>query len=259
MDFSLVDYLRLHEALGVFSENKPENNTLPQSLEFFLKSFDKGSKPFRRILMDTDIDKVKMSSVITVKTFFTLTDIEIPDEKVLKFLWADWNCGFYSNRCRDFLYKFRNNILGINARVCKFVNTVNAECTLCCINKEPLPVNAESFVHLFFHCPTADRYRAGIENKFFPELANAPENVRKKFWFIGKVPDNAEFNPFVSALVNVVNHAIWEMKLKKDLVPVSTFLEDFSYAAYKLNGNKYLRESKEKSNLLVCRHEFRPP
>jgi hypothetical protein len=75
MDFSLVDYLRLHEALGVFSENKPENNTLPQSLEFFLKSFDKGSKPFRRILMNTDIDKVKMSSVNTVKTFFTLTDI----------------------------------------------------------------------------------------------------------------------------------------------------------------------------------------
>ena len=85
------------------------------------------------------------------------------------------------------------------------------------------------------------------------------ETVRKNFWFIGKLPDNAGFNPFVSALVNVVNHAIWEMKLKKDLVPVSTFLEDFSYAACKLTGNKYLREANEKSNLLVCRHEFRPP
>jgi hypothetical protein len=100
--------------------------------------------------MDSDISKVKISSVNTVQTFFTLIDIKLPDEKALKFLWADWNCGFYRNRCRDFLYKFRNNILGINARVCKFVNTVNAECTLCCINKEPLPVNAESFVHLFF-------------------------------------------------------------------------------------------------------------
>jgi hypothetical protein len=259
LDFSLAEYLRIHEALGVFSENKPDNDILPQSLEFFLKSFEKGSKPFRRILMNADIDKVKMRNVNTVKTFFTLTDIQIPEEKVLKFLWADWNCGFYTNRCREFLYKFRNNILGINARVCKFVNTVDAECTLCCINKEPLPVIAESFVHLFFYCPAADRYRTGIENKYFPEIANAAEDIRKNFWFIGKTPGNAEFNPFVSALVNVVNHAIWELKLKKDLVPVSTFLEDFSYAAYKLSGNKFLRESRDKSNLLVCRHEFRPP
>jgi hypothetical protein len=143
--------------------------------------------------------------------------------------------------------------------VCKFVNTVDAECTFCCLAKEPRPVNSETFSHLFFHCPTSDKYRKAAEEKFFPEIFNAGSDVRRSFWFTGKVPEIREYNPFVSATVNVLNHAIWELKLKKELVPVSIFIEDFIYTASKLTGNKYLRESKAKSNLLVCRHEFRPP
>ncbi|MFN9939479.1 MAG: hypothetical protein ACK56I_08385, partial [bacterium] len=161
-------------------------------------------------------------------------------ECILKILLGDWNCGFYSNRCREFLYKFRNNTLGLNARVCKFVNTVDAECTFCCLANEPRPVNSETFSHLFFHCPTSDKYRKAAEEKFFPEISNAGSDVRRSFWFTGKVPEIREYNPFVSATVNVLNHAIWELKLKKELVPVSIFIEDFIYTASKLTGNKYL-------------------
>ncbi len=90
-------------------------------------------------------------------------------------------------------------------------------------------------------------YRKAAEEKFFPEIANADNNVRRNFWFTGKVPEIREYNPFVSATVNVLNHAIWELKLKKELVPISIFIEDFIYTASKLTGNKYLRESKATS------------
>jgi hypothetical protein len=259
LDFNLADYLRIHEALRFYAENKDDSAVPAQSLEFFMKSFEKGSKPFRRILQNAEIEKVRLSNVNTVKTFFSLIDSNIPEEGILKILLGDWNSGFYSNRCREFLYKFRNNTLGLNARVCKFVNTVDAECTFCCLANEPRPVNSETFSHLFFLCPTSDKYRKAAEEKFFPEIFNAGSDVRRSFWFTGKVPEIREYNPFVSATVNVLNHAIWELKLKKELVPVSIFIEDFIYTASKLTGNKYLRESKAKSNLLVCRHEFRPP
>ncbi len=51
-----------------------------------MKSFEKGSKPFRRILQFADTEKVKLSNVNTVKTFFTLIETEIPDENILKIL-----------------------------------------------------------------------------------------------------------------------------------------------------------------------------
>jgi len=178
LDFTLADYLRIHEALRFYSDTKNDSAVPAQSLEFLMKSFEKGSKPFRRILQFADIEKLKLNNVNTVKTFFSLIEIDPLVECFLKILLGDWNCGFYSNRCREFLYKFRNNTLGLNARVCKFVNTVDAECTFCCLAKEPRPVNSETFSHLFFNCPTSDRYRKAAEEKFFPEIFNAESDVR---------------------------------------------------------------------------------
>jgi hypothetical protein len=67
------------------------------------------------------------------------------------------------------------------------------------------------------------------------------------------------FNPFISAIVNVVNHLIWEMKLRKELQPVSVFYEDVKYAVHKLLKVKYLREAKQNDIFFVCRHTFDPP
>ncbi len=218
---------------------------------FFLKSFEKGSKPFRRPLQYNEINRSTVSNISTVKTFFNLINTDPPEEKILKFLWSDWNCGFLSNRCREFLYKFRNNILGLNSRVCKFVVTVQAECTFCCLNKEPFPIIAESFIHLFFNCHVSDKYKKKVESALFPEIVNNTDIVRREFWFLGKMPGPRNYNPFISAMVNVVNHLVWEMKLRKELQPLSVFYEDVKFAAYKLLKCKYLREAKQ-SDIFLC-------
>jgi hypothetical protein len=49
LNLSLVTYMRLHEALAFYSRQYDNNEGPSQSLQFFIKTFDKGSKPFRRI------------------------------------------------------------------------------------------------------------------------------------------------------------------------------------------------------------------
>jgi hypothetical protein len=143
--------MRLHEALEFFVASRRENETLPtQSLDFFLRSFEKGSKPFRKILSFRSKKSLKISTLNTVKTFTDLVGTGTPNNDVLHACWGEWQKSFYGNRCREFLYKFRNNILGTNHRVSHFVNNYPAECRICVVNKEPFPIQAETFTHVFF-------------------------------------------------------------------------------------------------------------
>jgi hypothetical protein len=100
-------------------------------------------------------------------------------------------------------------------------------------------------VHLFFNCHVSDKYRLKLEAALFPEIANNTEVVRREFWFLGKMPGPRNYNPFISAFVNIINHLIWELKLRKELQPLSVFYEDVKFAAYKLLKCKYIREAKQ--------------
>jgi hypothetical protein len=181
LNFTLVTYMRLHEALQFAVKFRNEVPSTVQSLDFFLKSFDKGSKPFRKILHRKDVKKWKIANLNTVNTFLSLINIKKPSDGILKSCWGEWNITFFSNRSREFLIKFRNNILGLNSRVCKFVPGIESECSLCVCNKEPLPIQSETFIHLFFECSHSDRYRTLTESRLFPELRHAGEIDRKKF------------------------------------------------------------------------------
>jgi hypothetical protein len=261
LDINLVTYMRLHEALQFAVDSRRNEEALPsQSLDFFLKSFEKGSKPFRRILRYKENSKLKICNLNTVKTFFELVSLPKPEDDILRFCWGEWQKNFYGNRCKEFLYKFRNNILGINQRVNKFVHDVDAECSLCTVNKEPRPIQVESFIHVFFECTYTTPYRVRIIETFFPELRGADEITLKRFWFTGIVPGMRRNNLFVSCIVNAVNYYIWNLKLKKSVNPLSIFIKDISDTVYKcLKMSKKLLEAKLSSNLIVCRHTFDPP
>jgi hypothetical protein len=127
------------------------------------------------------------------------------------------------------------------------------------MNKEPFPINTESFVHLFFSCHVSDKYWKKIKDCLFPEIVNGTDIIRREFWFLGKMPGARNYNPFISALVNIVNHLLWEMKLRKELQPLSIFFEDEKFAAYKILKCKYIREAKQNDIFFVCRHTFDPP
>jgi hypothetical protein len=163
INFMLVTYMRLHEALEFAANKKANEDGNTQSLEFFLKSFDRGSRPYRKILQLTEIARWKIENLNTFKTFIKVCGLEKPSKKTIQLNWGEWNRNYFQNRCREFLYKFRNNILGLNLRVSKFVQGVDAECSLCSVSSNQRPIQAESFVHVFFDCPVSDKYRAEIE------------------------------------------------------------------------------------------------
>jgi hypothetical protein len=137
LDFNLATYMRIHEALQFTKDSRREGDRKPaQSFEFFLKSFDKGSKPYRRILRFKENSKLKISTINTVKSFFEIVGLQMVNDDILHICWGEWQRNYYGNRCKEFIYKFRNNILGINQRVCKFVPDVGAECDICRVSKE---------------------------------------------------------------------------------------------------------------------------
>jgi hypothetical protein len=245
--------MRLHEALqfAVLKLGNDEASTV-QSLDFFLKSFDKGSKPFRKILQREIVKKWKIANLNTVNTFMSLINMDKPSDGILKSCWGEWNITFFSNRCREFLFQFRNNILGLNSMVCKFVPGIESECSLCVCNKEPLPIQSETFVHLFFDCSHSDRYRKLIESRFFPELRQAGNNDRKKLWFLSLLRGMEKNNTFISAIVSLIHYHTWEGKLRKE---GSIFFENIDGEVKKmLKMSKVMRIERSKTNFFVCRH-----
>ena len=98
------------------------------------------------------------------------------------------------------------------------------------------------------------------ETSFFPELRNAADPVRRKFWFTGQLPNPEAGNLFVSAVVNFTNFSIWECKLNKQNLAISLFQENLTDSLKKaLKMSRNLREVCNNSRLFVCRHFSYPP
>jgi hypothetical protein len=260
VQFSLVTYMRLHEALQYYKNTRRNDNKAPsQSIEFFLKTFVKGSRPFRKILQNSHDTGNELESMNTVTTFFAIIGLEKVEYSILRKIWGTWNFSCFGNKCREFLFKYFNNCLGINARVCKFVRGYEAECSFCIMGREPAPQNAETFAHLFFECPHSGKYRNVLESDFFPEVRNCPVIERKRFWFLGLIPsgDGFEYNSFVSAALLYGNFLIWQLKLSKVLDPVGVFKENFIFGVTNmLKRSKVLRDAKDEANYFICRRRF---
>jgi uncharacterized membrane protein YgcG len=158
-------------------------------MEQFFTGFKKGSKQIRKVITK-DRKVKKVTQLQTVKTFFRLVGIPVPTEMVVGAIIKVWSYGFLTNRCREFTFKFYNNILGTNARVANFNAGTNPACTFCTLEKVQDPPD-ESFIHLFWDCPQTDKLRKKLENEWFPEVAGASNIEKKEFWLCGKLPGGA--------------------------------------------------------------------
>ena len=81
-------------------------------------------------------------------------------------LLSSWNNTMLNNKIRTFLFKFYNNILGLNSRVAKFNNDTDPSCTFCTANIL-FPEEKESFSHLFYYCPTTNKLLSTFLERFF--------------------------------------------------------------------------------------------
>jgi hypothetical protein len=218
-------------------------------LNDFLVRFKKGSKPFRKVLDKMEADKIRGRQNKRVKTFFELVSVEKPEQQYVEKLLAQWALPFYNVGFREFILKFRFNILGINTRVAHFNNNVSRACTICTLARRgavggldpgPLPVPApirlvpvpiparprnpqiipqlhanvhdETFVHLFFDCKFTKDVLKKFNEKFF--MIDFDSHF-KKFIFTGIIPGITKPNSFLMTMASAITYYIWQCKLQK--------------------------------------------
>ncbi len=94
-----------------------------------------------------------------------------------------WCGSGFSNRYRTFAFKFFNNILGIKVRTSHFGVNATRYCFFC--TKEQNFNTDESFLHLFFECPTVHRWHEAFLDEFIKPGGITGINDKKKFLFTG--------------------------------------------------------------------------
>jgi hypothetical protein len=191
------------------------NIQYPTTSEFVTR-FKKGSKNFRNIFNKAEFGKVVSSKNKKIKTFFQLVNLEILPEPDLEKFQSEWAKGFYPMKVRDFVYKFRNNILGINTRVSHFANNVSRRCTFCVLANERNILD-ETFSHLFYECSHTNKTIKSFLQKYMSDYGPLTDTDLRKFLFTGiNAVSNKIDNVFISALSVTICFFIWECKLQKN-------------------------------------------
>ncbi len=162
-----------------------------------------------------------------------------------------WNRSGFTNRQKTFLFKFYNNILGLNVRTSHFVPNGTRNCFFC--SKNPVPQqNDKTFLHLFHTCETTKNWQTTFIDRCLPEMpALAPQDL-KSLWFLGYTPDLFSITVFFSIMT--FQYCIWESKLKKKIPSFNSIFTQFidlikQTAAF----NSDFRDDISKNNYTLCR------
>jgi hypothetical protein len=135
-------------------------------------------------------------------------------------------------------------------RVSHFVNNFSRGCAFCTLNNVN-PVPDESFPHLFYNCPTSSNIQQRILRKYFSSISNGNEAAKKAFLF--GCTDNGRYNLFVNLAVFSLQYLIWQMKLKKEILPYTIFELNW----LKLIDIGYKQSTKIRESLLLVNYDIR--
>jgi hypothetical protein len=139
----------------------------------------KGSKKFRKYL-DCSRNSNDLVNLRSVRTFYNLVDLPVPEEKLLKNVLIAWNKFTMGNNFREFVFKTRYNLLPLNNRVNAYNDNADPRCSFCRIT-DPQTQVRESFVHIFLECPITNLLlRDALE--FFFELVLTNDEFRTFYW-----------------------------------------------------------------------------
>jgi zinc-binding in reverse transcriptase len=179
---SLVSYMRLGQYSRCWDKktlNKPGTGTLCKSINEFITEFKKGSKPFRTVLNSIVAPKMEKHAETAYRRYIECCGLAGPDGTDKKgHVLSWWRRHFMPNRMRDFLYKMVSNTLNVNARLANYAAHADASCTFCKMNGF-LPVERETFAHLFYQCPVVSELHVKVAENYWPELNFANDNEKK--------------------------------------------------------------------------------
>jgi hypothetical protein len=241
------------DSLNIVRRNRVTTNQKSLPLDKFITGFKKGSKPFRKVLAFNREKKLTCGKKTQVKTFFRLTGITLIPEPELEQLSSLWSLNCLPNKLREFIYKFNNNVLGLNTRVSHFNNAIARGCTFCSKNAI-IPVPDEDFIHLFFTCRTTNQILENFCNIVISDLQLNNDQMKKKFFFVGINPlTNKLDNLFLQVLSKVIMYSIWECKLSKQIPSLMKIQNDCFFIIENIRISSSVIREHMSINLQLCR------
>jgi hypothetical protein len=140
------------KAISLYKKQDPLLDSKRETLLTFIQKQKKGSKKIRKILSTETENQSRPGTLRIVESFARITENTVPAEIVLNHTLSVWNLYCFTNDFREFLFKQRNNLLGVGARVAHFDDEVDERCTFCRILYPPTRTR-EDFIRLFRTCP----------------------------------------------------------------------------------------------------------
>jgi hypothetical protein len=207
--------------------NKPVSNGKNVCIVEAVYSKKGGSKKFRRYFTDPSKNK-EVTDLQTVKTFYNLVGLQVPDSDVCGVLNSIWNYHHLPNNVRYFAFQFVNNSLPTGNRLmARYRNNperaIDGLCTFCRIQADLDPAR-ESFVHVFYMCPHLQNCLSGYFDKYYAE--NLDDVSKRKILFTGTADGDWSRDTEINSLLNMIFCCgIWYCKLGKK-VPSFTTIEE---------------------------------
>jgi hypothetical protein len=256
IDLSVSAYATLGRAVNHFVNRLTVNNLNDGSSVSIREELGikKPGPKIRKLLTKRRKKPFDLEKQTTCKTFFNITGITYVGNDDFSKIVAVWTWAGFSNRQKSFLFKFYNNLLGLNTRTSHFGANVSRVCFFCS-KKNPMENNDETFIHLFFSCTTTRNWQVQFLTRCFPEFGILSESDQKKLWFLGIKSDT--LNPFIIGAILSFQFCIWEHKLRKNVPSFHTIFTEFlNMFTATCKHNSEIRESGSVINYELCRTIF---
>jgi hypothetical protein len=218
----------------------------------FVRRFKKGSKPFRKMFEKYSVATNLAKLPRRTKTYFNLVGLPVPVPEDLKYFNSLWMISTLPISIREFFFKFKNNMLGLNVRVAHFNNEIAQACTFCTISNIAV-IPDETFVHLFFDCPITK----AIVKDFCANYLNIDrdnEGAMKNFLFTGTIAGLKTQNFFLSTVSIVFNYEIWRAKLRKKIPILNSLLNNLIFTVENIRQVCNNIRHDMQLNLPLCRN-----
>ena len=191
----------------------------------FCNRFKKGSKPFRRVLMDPLRDEIPRNINTFAENSQTIINLDMSRR-----LNGLWGFNYFSNDLRTFLFKMHNNSLGLNSRVAHFIQDHSPICTFCRIERRGDAPN-EDTLHLFYDCPNTENVRDGFFIWAYREERGYVVS-RKELFLVHTVGNTNDVNSTTiikTVLAKLFLKYIWDSKCRYSLPTLNGAMENVTY------------------------------
>jgi hypothetical protein len=254
-NLSINGYSRLATCLNHYVRRlRPRiaNNGSARTFNEEFIALKKPGKKLRLSLSKKAKNEFDLSKAKPVIKFLEITNLTFTDLENISRCISAWNVNGIPNRIKTFLFKFFNNILGLNTRLSHFVVGQPRGCNFC--NGTTVPVPDETFIHLFLECPTTFDWHNSFLSKYLPNIRLVDVRERAELFFFGKLPNMIHSNSFLIMAVLVFQYCVWEEKLRKKKPSFMTIDNNYCeiiFSLAKTNGKIF--KAAEKLNLPLCR------